>query len=350
MKIGFYSPYLDALGGGERYILQMASLLSVQYEVVIFGPQTLREIASERFGLDLAKVKFIPSFFNANTIVKIIKTTEFDVLFYVTDGSLFISGARKNILVVQVPQKSMYHTDAFTKFKLGFWKTQLVYSGFVKKYIDLWWGTQAVVFPPAVDIPQLKPNRKENIILTVGRFFPSPHTKRQDALIDAFKNLKLQGLKGWKLILAGGVDEQGKDYLNRMKKMITDDSIEILTNITNKELTDIYKKAKLYWHAAGYEGDVNNHPERAEHFGITTLEAMSYNAVPLVFPAGGQLEIIEDNINGLFWQTKNELCEKTIQLINDKYLLNKLSAGAYKRSQDFNVKIFENKLNKLLRD
>ena len=36
MKFGFYSPYLDTFGGGERYMLTLASYFSKDHIVDIF--------------------------------------------------------------------------------------------------------------------------------------------------------------------------------------------------------------------------------------------------------------------------------------------------------------------------
>ena len=68
MKIAIYSPYLDTLGGGERYIGTIAEILSKkQYRVDLlcdqhllsFGTEKLKKQLSERFNLDLSKVNLI---------------------------------------------------------------------------------------------------------------------------------------------------------------------------------------------------------------------------------------------------------------------------------------------------
>ena len=59
------------------------------------------------------------------------------------------------------------------------------------------------------------------------------------------------------------------------------------------ELRDLYGRASIFWHAAGLGEDPERHPDRYEHFGITTVEAMSAGAVPVVIDAAGQAEIVE---------------------------------------------------------
>jgi glycosyltransferase involved in cell wall biosynthesis len=53
--------------------------------------------------------------------------------------------------------------------------------------------------------------------------------------------------------------------------------------------------------------DLERFPERAEHFGIATLEAMAFGCVPIVIRAGGQSEIVEDGRSGFLCSDTDEL-------------------------------------------
>ncbi len=347
MKIAFYSPYLDILGGGERYVLQMANILSSCHQVDVFGAKKLQKKAQDYLGINLAKVRFLP--WETSKPQRILKTREYERFFYVTDGSLFISLAQKNFLIVQVPQKSMYSWNLAMQIKLLSWPNVLVYSDYVKNYIDKWWRTKSLIFPPAISIKEFQIGKKENIILSVGRFFPLPHSKKQEVLVEAFKKMGQKGLTGWKLILAGGLDAAGKNYFQQIKKKAEGLPVELYPNARREILLELYSKAKFYWHAAGFGENLEKNPERAEHFGITTIEAMASGCVPLIFPSGGQKEIVEDGKNGLYWQTKEELISKTVHLINNINWEEKLSAKARKKSQEYDVTTFKNKLEELIK-
>ena len=55
-RVAIYDPYLDTLGGGERYCLTVAEiLLKNNYQVDLFwsGDKTLIEKAEKRFSLNL---------------------------------------------------------------------------------------------------------------------------------------------------------------------------------------------------------------------------------------------------------------------------------------------------------
>ena len=86
--------------------------------------------------------------------------------------------------------------------------------------------------------------------------------------------------------------------------------MELRLDVSREELLDLYSRASLFWHAAGYGQDERRHPERLEHFGITTVEAMAHGAVPLVYPAGGPAEVVEDGVSGRWWRTPGELVER----------------------------------------
>ena len=67
MKIAIYSPYLDTFGGGERYMMTIAEVLSRHHIVEVFldqhleslGGDYLKDELSKRFDLDLNRVNFI---------------------------------------------------------------------------------------------------------------------------------------------------------------------------------------------------------------------------------------------------------------------------------------------------
>ena len=157
-----------------------------------------------------------------------------------------------------------------------------------------------------------------------------------------------KGLKEWKFVLAVSVAEKDREEFEEMKKKSQNFPIEFLVNKSNDELWDIYSRAKIYWHATGFGEDLKMHPEFAEHFGISTVEAMGAGVVPVVINAGGQAEIVNDGKNGFLWNTLGQLQEKTLKLINDEKLLLTMSSAAKKRSQEFSGDNFSKNVNKLI--
>lgn len=351
LKIGIYSPYLRILGGGERYLLSIAESLSKQHEVFLFFHEDIREKAKSILNIALDRVHFLPEEIirTKNLFKKYFSLLNFNIFFYMTDGSLFFPVARKNLLVIQSPVH-IPRLSLMNKLKLVNWDV-LCYSQFMKKIISKKLHREANLLSPCISGDRFKSDfvDKENIILTVGRFFPYPHSKKHDLLIDVFKKNYKKYFERWKLIIVGGLTEEGgEEIINDLKRKSAGFPIEILVNIPFSQLIKIYRSSKLYWHAAGFSEDMQIRPERAEHFGITTLEAMAAGVVPIVYDAGGQKDIVANGQNGFLWKTKEELVSRTVQLINNYELLQRLSRGVETSAQKYSCIKFYEKLDKLI--
>lgn len=350
MRIGIFDPYLDTLGGGEKYIFSIFSCLSDNHEVSLFwDDNSILGKAKERFGPAINNLKIKKNIFSSKTFLpkRILETKKYDVIFYISDGSVPILLSSNNILIFQFPVNWVDGKKLSTKLKLKRIKRVVCYSDFVKKFIDKTFATNAMVLPPLVESVKRENIKRENIILTVGRFTKAVNTKKQEVLIDTFKKLCDEGLSGWEFIVIGSVLPSDKGYVEELKKRSKNYSIKILDNISFNSLVDYYNKAKIYWHAAGFGEDLEKHPEKAEHFGISTVEAMSTGAVPIVFNGGGQPEIVQNNISGFLWTTKKELEKMTMDLINEKNL-NKISVESEKRAKYFAGNNFCDQMTKLI--
>src|SRR5690242_10663149 len=104
MKIGIYDPYLDTLGGGEKYIFDIAQCLSKADQVTVFWDDVkILEKAEERFGKKFTNINLKSNVFSSNIIKKYIATSSFDLFFYISDGSIPFLFAKKNYLILQFP-------------------------------------------------------------------------------------------------------------------------------------------------------------------------------------------------------------------------------------------------------
>ena len=353
MKAGIFSPYYQTFGGGERYVLTVAEyLLKNSHSVDILGAQNFNTAqVKDRFDLDLTGARFCPDIFFNNTglLSRLWKTTKYNLIFFLSDGSVPLLLGRKNILHFQVPFNFSGQKNYLNKIKLQAISEVVCNSQFTKKFIDKTYGIESKVIYPPVDIEKFRAQKKENIILSVGRFFSLSNPKKQDVLIGLFKSLSEKSKSNWKLILAGGVEENSKTFVEDLKLMSGSHNIEFITDANFKEIKDLYGRAKIYWHAAGFGEDLENSPEKAEHFGITTVEAMAAGCVPVVFGAGGQLEIISENKDGFFWTDNVELIKKTNLLMSDSNLLSNLSKQAVNKSRYFSKQRFFDNLTELIK-
>ncbi|OGM08955.1 hypothetical protein A2159_02080 [Candidatus Woesebacteria bacterium RBG_13_34_9] len=342
MRAAIYNPYLDTLGGGERYTLVFANVLQkIGYEVYIqWNNDSILERIEQRFGLNTNGIK----------IVKNIKRGDgYDFCFWISDGSIPLLRARKNILHFQIPFMHVSGRSLINKMKLFRINAVICNSNFTKNIIDSEYGIDSIVIYPPVDIDKIKPKKKRNIILSVGRFSQLTQAKRQDVLVEVFKILLKRGLTGWKLILAGGTEVGADKNFFKLKKAVAGYPIEIIENPKYKDLIKLYSSAKLFWSASGYDINENTDPQKVEHFGITIVEAMSAGAVPLVFNAGGHKEIVKEGLNGYLWSSKSDLLKKTINLINKRNDLIEISQNAVIKSNDFGYERFYEEVSKIIR-
>ena len=134
-----------------------------------------------------------------------------------------------------------------------------------------------------------RPWADRKTILSVGRFFAGGHNKRQDVVIDAFRQVLQNGLKGYDLALAGSIHpgpERRKRY-HELRSLAEGLPCTFHPNVARDDLAALYERSAVLVHAAGYGVDPDEFPESLEHFGITPVEASSFGCIPVVYGQGG---------------------------------------------------------------
>jgi len=290
----------------------------------------LIEKASKRFDLDISSL---------NAVISVNRGDGYDACVWLSDGSVPMLRARKNILHFQRPFQNVDGRSLLNRMKFFRINHIIVNSEFTKLWIDREYPVVSKVVYPPVDIKRFKVHSKEKMVLYVGRFSQLEQKKRQDVLIDTFKSFSKK-VDGWKLVLAGGAEVGAGEEVNKLKEKAKGSNIEFFVSPGFKKLRELYGKASVFWSAAGYGVDGNKEPEKLEHFGITVVEAMAAGAVPIVYAAGGPKEIVSGG-TGELWRRKNELLKKTVSLVEDKRRLRLLSGNARKHAQKYSYEEFE---------
>ena len=368
IRVGIYDHAFHFAGGGQRYVAELAQMLQDRYDITyIVNKDISLEKYREWFDIDLSKCKLkiikIP-FFEEKDIHIIDECmivhqdkNPFDVIKNESiNYDIFINAnmltkvrplSSLSVFICHFPDK-----DKCKFFNVDRYDYVISNSNYTSHWLKQKWGLDCTLclYPPVNmlnDVSDL--GEKEKMILSVARF-ETGGSKKQLEMIDAFGDLCKKDKhikKGWKLVLAGGTPKINPYYDKVRQKAKRISNIEIISNLNNYEIKQLYIKASIFWHACGLD---ENDPRLIEHFGMTTVEAMQNYCVPVVIDGGGQREIVEHGISGFRFTSKEELKSYTLKLINDDYLREKMAKNAYNRSKKFTKEEFEKKALELFSD
>ncbi len=371
-SVALYTPYWANMGGGEKYLCILAEVLASgwEYDVTLISDSCqLDPLSLERyFSVSLGSVRQrqIPP----GTAYKALG--EADIAVAMANYRSVGLPAETNVYILQVPYPKISARAVLGKILGGNPREAakdlsrlrllatcrkasavLVYSDFVRSVLQEHHHLSASVLPPPID-DFSSTRTKDRAILSVGRFFHGPYNdKRSDILIDAFRTLcRRPENREWEYWIAGSCpnDRSSQAWLADLKERSRGCPVQFHVNAPYATLSDLYARASLLWHAAGYGVNEHRHPEQTEHFGMTPLEAMSARCVPLVVNAGGTRETVDNGVSGFLWSTTAELLERTEQLIRDPGLLAALGKEARNRFARFSRQSFADSLRSRFQD
>lgn len=328
-------------GGGMPYILGIALALSERDEVRVLFPteisrgSVLRLFPIPLNGLALGTaprgglVRELLSLARSGRVV--IQSSEVPRL----------KGIRDAHLVCEFPFQRRLGPGS--RLRLSAFRSIVANSAYTATWIERRWGRQAqVLHPPVFPVPVWE---KRPWIVAVGRFADGGRSKRQLEMVRTFRRLVEEGLEGWELHLVGTA--QTPEYAYRVAQEAGGLPVVLHLDASREELEAVCGASSLFWHFTGAGEDPEAAPERMEHFGIATVEAMSAGAVPVVVARGGQPEIVREG-SGLLWSTFEECAEATLRLCRDEALRARLAEGARQRAGDFAWPAFAERARELL--
>jgi glycosyltransferase involved in cell wall biosynthesis len=236
--------------------------------------------------------------------------------------------------------------------RLAGYQVATAISDFSRRWTQRRWGVESEVVYPPVDT-RFAAAPKEPLILSVGRFAlrGEGHRKNQPEMLSAYRELE-PSLPGWEYQTVGGLRDTLAhrtffDSLGAEAALCA--RARVRAELGREELRALYERASLFWHASGYGEDEEVRPELAEHFGITTVEAMAAGCVPVVINKGGQAEIVRHGVDGFLWDTLEELKAHTLSLASDSELRARMSESARARSEHFSKEACVGRYAELLR-
>lgn len=356
LSVGFYDHALHVIGGGQRYGCTMASVLQDKFDVTLIANKLITGVELEdwyQLPLSRCTLKILPLPFYEHRgawIDSNVVTPEVDNPFEAISAEsqnydIFVN---TNMLTMVRPLSPFsificHFPDTLRRcyFAVDDYSCLIVNSEYSAHWVKERWGLEPnlVLYPPVDAATARAP--KENIILSAARFEPGG-SKKQRELIQAFERLLASDpdfSQSWRLILVGGSLPQNQ-YLEEVQELAQRSKarIDVLVNVSFRDLQNLYAKSKVFWHACGLN---ETNPHLVEHFGMTTVEAMQNYCVPIVINGGGQREIVEHGRSGYLFDTVDDLLRYTRDVIANAELMLQLQEDAYQRSQVFTRQRFE---------
>lgn len=196
-------------------------------------------------------------------------------------------------------------------------------SEVTKKRIKQYYKRDSVVVHPPVDTKKFigKNTAERSGYILWGRHVPY---KRFDLAIKACNRL------GAQLTVVGtGPDTE------RLKKL-AGPTITFVGRVSDDELVKLAHSHKAFLFP------------NEEDFGISAVEAMAAGLPVVAYKKGGALDIIEDNVTGIFFE--QQTVESMIQAIEKAEVTNFSYNTLVQRSKRFDKSLFDTKIQKLIAD
>jgi len=358
-KVALVHDYLNQYGGAERTlekiielfpeapiytgILDLKKLPSIFKQKKIITPELnflfqrfpklFTFLMGKRFeNFDLSKYDLIISDGTAWSKSVITEKNQLHISYIHTPPRFLYKYSSENTLRKKWYLKPLF---AYLDFHLRIWDYTaaqrpdflLCNSEEVKKRIKKFYKRDAEVIYPPVRIKKYQETKREDFYLTTGRL---SSYKNFDLVIKLFNNLNLN-----LVVIGTGIEEENLKKLAKSKK------IKFLGKVTDEVLDENYSRAKGYIF-----------PVKDEDFGISLVEALNHGTPSLAHKSGGPLEILREDVDGLFFDKVelDSITEKFIEFdkkINENYFNRKEISENTKK---FDEKLFQKNLGKFVEE
>lgn len=351
-KIAIFHDYFGAIGGGERVVLAMAKILNA--DIITTDTDAIKKMNTDVPVISLGKTLKYPGLKQISATLKFYFCNfSHDYDFFIFSGNWAHYASHRhhpNIWYCHTPVRVFY--DQYELFvgsqnilKRPFVKLWIFFHRYfdrksiasvdsiitnsynVKNRVTRYYGRDANVIYPPVDVMQFNFQRYGDFWLSVNRLYPE---KRVELQIEAFRKLPEENL-----IIAGGVGEgdHSVTYAKRIMKDIPD-NIKFLGNIPQDALIDLYSRCKGLIATA-----------IDEDFGITPIEAMASGKPVVAVNEGGFKETITSDTGVLVEPSIDRIIEGIQQVSKNP---EQYKDACIERVKVFDVKIFKEKIRNIV--
>ena len=174
----------------------------------------------------------------------------------------------------------------------------------------------------------LKINKKDFIILFVGRLAEEKNVEflinSQKELIKKYKNIKL-------IIVGDGPDKEKYEKLS--KDLDLEDNIIFTGKVSWGDMP-------YYYHVA----DIFATASKTETQGLTIIEAMASNVVPVCMRDEAFQSMVAEDLNGLFFETEEEYQKQVLFLYENRDELQKIDKQARIQAEHYSSKNYADRV------
>lgn len=339
MKLILLQPYLNLRGGVERVILKVAqhygaTIYTLEYQKDAVFPE-FNDIDVKIIGKDVPLSDKLPyrasqGFRYGYNFYNIRIREDYDVLNPHISPSEWIRHRNERVVwYCHTPPREVY--DLYeTRMQNRSTKEKLIYAALVGTYkliakgitkkiegiatnsnttkqrIMKYYGREATVINPGIDVKDFSNSGDEKYLLYPSRIVPN---KRQDYVINAFGQFtKATKNSKYRLIIAGTLsnDPEHKKYMDKLKAMSKGLNVSFRTNIGDSELKNLYSSSTAVLFAA-----IN------EDYGFIPLEAMASSKPIISVNEGGPRETIANAKTGYLVNSPAEMAERIGEITKD---------------------------------
>jgi len=200
-------------------------------------------------------------------------------------------------------------------------------SHFVRERIKTYYGIEAMVLHPFVDLKDFRPwqnlatpVQKEDYYLMVTAFAPN---KRVDLAIEAFNCMQK------KLVIIGSGQQEA------MLKKMAGPHITFLGNVDRQKVIQTFVRAR----ALIFPG--------VEDFGITPLESLAAGTPVIAYKKGGVLETLNEDVAHFFSEVSTRAMIQAVDEFEQREAQFQRE-DLYQRAECFSKEVFVEKLQKII--
>lgn len=353
MRVAIWSHSASArAGGGVIYVWGIASALATDHQVEVlcrptFDTESLIDVLPD-FGAGRPTVRPAPCSGlgrRRGELCRAWQDRSYDLVIVQSTTVARLCLGRRALLLCEFPSSRQLTWGE--RLRLRRFHRVIANAQYTADWIERRWHRRATVLhPPVAPVAR---RTKQPIILGLGRFAAGGRSKRQLDLVELFRRLSETGAaRGWSLHLAGFPAD--RRYVDSVRRAAEGLDVVLHLDLPRPRLEALIGEASIFWHAVGEGLDAEDEPERMEHFGIATVEAMSAGCVPVVIDRGGQREIVDggDGAAGVLWQDFGSCLEITRSLIADRSRREELGVAAARRAEAFSFDRFAGRLRALV--